>query len=54
MEYHMVENPDALRIIYKYRKLIREGRIKISLRDAKTLIGPDCAYHLYRSMENSE
>ncbi|MBN2010432.1 hypothetical protein JW960_13885 [candidate division KSB1 bacterium] len=38
---------EILRIKYKYRKLIMEGKIKLPYKDAARLIGPDCAYHLY-------
>jgi len=45
----MDEKAEILRIGYKYRKILRSGIIKIPHKDAEKLIGPDCAYHLYRN-----
>lgn len=41
------EDAEIIEKLYKYRKLIREGKIKIPLDTAKKIIGPDSAYHLY-------
>ena len=38
---------EKLRIAYQYRRLIRSKRIDMALNDAKGLVGPDTAYHLY-------
>jgi hypothetical protein len=35
------------RLRYLYRRLILQGRARISLEAARRLVGPDCAYHLY-------
>lgn len=44
----MMENdPESIRIAYKYRRLILEGKIKLPYREAARLIGPDSAYRLY-------
>lgn len=43
----MNDHPEAIRILYKYRKLIREGKVMIPEDDAKKLIGADSVYHLY-------
>ncbi|MBN2159647.1 MAG: hypothetical protein JW807_09640 [Spirochaetes bacterium] len=41
---------EITRLIYKYRKLIREGKAKLPQEEAMKLIGPDTAYHLYFSV----
>ena len=38
---------DEVRLRYKYRKLVTNGGIKLPIRLAKKLVGPDCAYQLY-------
>lgn len=48
------EELNKIRLKYKYRNLILRGRIKIPPSGAKKLIGPDCAYHLYRNMGPKE
>lgn len=47
-------NNDAeeLRIRYKYRRLLVQGRISIPYNVAAKLIGPDSAYRLYASKKN--
>lgn len=49
------KNPkaEALRIKNSYRRLILEGKIKIPIDIAKRLIGPDCAFHLYRKIRKN-
>lgn len=44
------KNPHAEDIHLRglYRRLILEGRIKLPYKSLEGLIGPDCAYHLYR------
>lgn len=44
----MKEEAEIIRIGYKYRRILRSGKIKIPYHDAVKMIGPDCAYHLYR------
>ncbi len=46
----MFVNPRAeeLRIRYLYRDLILRGRLRLPPQAAVPLVGPDCAYHLYR------
>jgi len=39
---------DEVRRKYKYRKLVINGSVKIPARLAMKMVGPDCAYHLYR------
>ncbi len=48
------EDFNDLRLKYKYRNLILRGKIKLPPSGAKKLIGPDCAYHLYRNMGQKE
>jgi hypothetical protein len=31
----------------RYRKLVLLGRLRLPLAEARRLLGPDCAYHLY-------
>jgi len=45
----MNENAEILEKLYKYRRLILSGKIKINLDTAKKFIGPDVAYHLYKT-----
>ncbi len=39
---------EAVRIRYLYRTLILKGRLRLPPEAARALVGPDCAYHLYR------
>jgi len=41
------ESLEAARILAAYRKLVLLGRLKLPLAEARRLVGPDCAYHLY-------
>ncbi|MBN2546651.1 MAG: hypothetical protein JXB50_12695 [Spirochaetes bacterium] len=45
----MNENAEILDKIYKYKKLILSGKIKINFDTAKKFVGPDVAYHLYKT-----
>jgi len=45
------EVSEEIRKRYKYRELILKRKIKVPLKYAKKLIGPDTAYHLYTLME---
>jgi len=38
---------EEIRLRYLYKRLVLDGKIKLSLEAAKGLVGPDCAYHLY-------
>ncbi|MBN1897826.1 MAG: hypothetical protein JW827_03530 [Spirochaetes bacterium] len=42
-----MEKAEVIKRRYKYRKLIMAGKIKLPIKNAARLIGPDCAYHLY-------
>lgn len=39
---------EAVRRAYRLRKLIVTGRLTLPRAAAGPLVGPDCAYHLYR------
>ena len=44
----MISNEaESIRLRYKYRKLILNGKLKLPHKEAAKLLGPDCAYHLY-------
>jgi hypothetical protein len=38
---------EARRILARYRRLVLLGRARIPLAEARRLVGPDCAFHLY-------
>ena len=38
---------EALRILREYRRLVLLGRVRLPLAEARRLVGPDCAFHLY-------
>jgi len=38
---------EARRILDRYRRLILLGKARLPLAEARRLVGPDCAYHLY-------
>jgi len=42
---------DDIRLRYLYRRLILQGKARISLDAARRLVGPDCAYHLYSRLD---
>jgi hypothetical protein len=44
-----MENKKAeeMRLRYLYRNLILRKRLRLPLKAALKIIGPDCAYHLY-------
>lgn len=44
MESHQAA---LMRLKYKYRRLIMEGKLILPHEEAAKLLGPDCAYHLY-------
>jgi len=43
----MFVQPEEIRIRQRYRTLILQGKLKVSLEAARRMVGPDCAYHLY-------
>jgi hypothetical protein len=50
----MAADTDELRRKFQYRALILRGKIRLRPEVAARLIGPDCAYHLYRTVGSSE
>jgi hypothetical protein len=38
---------EASRIALEYKRLILLGKLELPLEEARSLVGPDCAYHLY-------
>lgn len=52
------EVPDSLadgtRRKYFYRKMVIHGKAKIPARLAMKMVGPDCAFHLYRNHKPEE
>jgi hypothetical protein len=41
------EEIEARRILARYRRLILLGSTRLPLEQARRILGPDCAYHLY-------
>ncbi len=41
------EELEALRILALYKRLVLLGRARVPLAAGRSLVGPDCAYHLY-------
>ena len=38
---------EGLRILARYNRLILLGKARLPLEEARRIVGPDCAYHLY-------
>jgi hypothetical protein len=38
---------ETRRILARYKRLILLGKKRLPLDEARRLVGPDCAYHLY-------
>jgi hypothetical protein len=38
---------EARRILARYKRLILMGAARLPLEEARRIVGPDCAYHLY-------
>lgn len=51
--YVMTARSEEIRIRYKYRQMILNGKARISLDSARALVGPDSAYHLYGLLRRS-
>ncbi len=47
---HQCNRGEEIRLRHRYRDLILRGRVRLPLAVARKLIGPDCAYHLYRTI----
>lgn len=48
MKKFFTPKAEALRIKTLYRRLIMEGKVSLPVEEARRLVGPDCAFHLYR------
>jgi hypothetical protein len=38
---------DSRRTLERYKRLILLGKVSLPLEEARRIVGPDCAYHLY-------
>lgn len=45
---------EEMRRRYAYRRLVLEGKVSLPAAAAARLIGPDCAYHLYRRLDGED
>jgi hypothetical protein len=43
----MSERLETLRILGRYRRMVLLGKARLPFEQARRLVGPDCAYHLY-------
>ena len=41
------EEIEARRVLARYKRLILLGTARLRLEEARRIVGPDCAYHLY-------
>ena len=41
------EPPDERLTLSHYKRLILLGKVSLPLEEARRIVGPDCAYHLY-------
>jgi hypothetical protein len=41
------EEIEARRILAGYKRLVLLGKARLPLEEARRIVGPDCAYHLY-------
>lgn len=41
------EEIEARRVLARYKRLILLGTARLPLEEARRIVGPDCAYHLY-------
>ncbi|HUO77414.1 MAG TPA: hypothetical protein VMU21_07530 [Thermodesulfovibrionales bacterium] len=50
------ENPKAeeVRLRALYRNIVLRGDVRLPIKAMKALIGPDCAFHLYRSSHRTK
>jgi hypothetical protein len=44
--------PEEIRLRYLYRRVILRGGVRLPLEVAKKLVGPDCAFHLYSTVND--
>ena len=50
----MKPQAEEARIRYLYRQLILRGQLRLPHHAAVKLVGPDCAYHLYRDYTGND
>jgi hypothetical protein len=50
----MTMQSEEIRLRYLYRRLLIDGKVRISFEAARRLVGPDCAYHLYAVVGKTE
>jgi hypothetical protein len=48
------ERGEQIRRAYEYRRLIMRGKVRLPVRGARGLVGPDCAYHLYQRLDTTD
>jgi len=48
----MGNTPDEIRLRYLYRSIILRGKARLPLEAARKLVGPDCAFHLYSTVQD--
>ena len=41
---------EEIRVRQQYRRLIMQGKLRLPSKAAVALVGPDCAYHIYRRL----
>ncbi len=47
----MKSTAEEIRLRHLYRRMIVMGKARVSFESARRLVGPDCAFHLYGSVE---
>jgi hypothetical protein len=47
----MNEKAEEIRIRYLYRDIVLRKKVRLSFEAARSLVGPDCAYHLYSVLD---
>ena len=48
----MASSPEEIRLRYLYRRLVLRGGVRLPMAAARSLVGPDCAFHLYATRED--
>jgi|GEM_PF-1444270 hypothetical protein len=48
----MGNSPEEIRLRYLYRRIVLSGKVRLPLEAARRLVGPDCAYHLYATVQD--
>jgi len=54
MDKKLSENAIIIAKKYKYKEMILKRKLKVNISVAKKLVGPDCAYHLYRDFQDDQ